>query len=205
MKRNNATSAAIISASATNTVAVPTWSSVEPPRLAAATSAYTPGATNSPSAFLITASLRKDGTSRGEYWPAPNCTTRTATDTTNPENATMPAAIDSMIDCASPGVTPSRPPPVAPRSIAGIAIPKSTAPSRYIDGTITRLCANVSRACSRKLQNGARSLVDSPRAATVSVSGASCWTVDSDGVSESSGTFTPHDPAHRAVRIVRIG
>ena len=174
MKRNNATSAAIISARATNTVAVPTRSSVEPPRLAAATSAYTPGATNSPSAFLITASLRKDGTSRGEYWPAPNCTTRTATETTNPEKATMPPAIDSMIDCASLDVTPSRPPPVPLRSSAGIAIPKSTAASRYIVGTITRLCANASRACSRKLQNGERSLGDSRRAATVSLSSESC-------------------------------
>src|ERR1700755_1392108 len=66
IKRNNATSAAIISASATNTVAVPTRSSVEPPRLVAATSAYTPRATNNPSAFLITASLRNDNNRRGE-------------------------------------------------------------------------------------------------------------------------------------------
>jgi len=65
------TSATTISNSATTTVSVSGPSRVEPPMSPIATSAYTPGATNNPIAFLITASRRNTCTRRGECCPAP--------------------------------------------------------------------------------------------------------------------------------------
>ena len=92
------------------------------------TSAYSAGAMNMPSACLTSRSRRKRSTSRGLYWPAPNWTTTTATDTTRPVNAIMPPATAFRISRALSAVRSSASgSDVLPSSSSGTILPSARA------------------------------------------------------------------------------
>ena len=91
-------------------------------------SAQIAGAMKMPSACVTTRSRRNSPTSRGVYWPAPNCTTSRLTEMTSPVKAIMPPAIAdssvSAVSLAKPSASTSCSPSTRAASCASTSAPR---------------------------------------------------------------------------------
>ncbi len=81
-------------------------------------------------ACLTSASRRNHSTSRGEYWPAANCTTTSTLATTKPVKAIIPVAVALRMSRAVSSPVPGAVSTARRASTSGINSPSSHAAAR---------------------------------------------------------------------------